>query len=51
MWRVGFNGASDTAVVYAHNQSEGMMGEGSVFLLEKTAGRWTVRLNSLIMVS
>jgi hypothetical protein len=49
--RVGFNQAKGTAVLYTEYHRGPTAGEGDVVLMKKTAGRWTVQGQWMIMQS
>jgi hypothetical protein len=49
--RVGFNEAKDTAVLYSGSQSNWLNGHGSMVLMKKVAGRWTVLDGATMWVS
>ena len=49
--RVGFNEARDTAVLYSGSQSNWLNGNGSMVLMKKAAGRWTVLDGATMWVS
>ena len=49
--RVGFNDAKDTAVLYSGSQSNWLNGHGSMVLMKKIAGRWTVLDGATMWVS
>ena len=49
--RVGFNNRVDQAIVYVASIPGPMMGSGNYYLLEKSAGQWSIREQVLAWVS